>query len=351
MRFLITGINGFAGNWLARYLLLNNTEAEIYGTIKLHSNLENLSDILNFITLKTIDIRDSHSVLKLINDVRPDYVFHLAAITYVPASWNAPIETFDTNVNGTINLLEAIRNLEGVVCYDPRILIAGSSEEYGLVNGDETIANPEIPIKETNQLRPMSPYGVSKVAQDRLGWQYFKSYGTRCIITRAFNHEGPRRPRDFVISSFCYQIAAQEMMPEQDEIEIKCGSLDAFRDFSDVRDVVEAYAKILEAGEPGEVYNICSGHARRISDIIALLSPMAKKPLTIKQDPDRMRPSDVPILLGDNSKLKSTIDWKPRFTIEETIQDCLNYWRSHIRRELGVYGESANYEPIFKMEE
>ena len=329
MRILITGISGFAGSWLAEYLVSTQPEAEIFGTVRLHSSLENLTGILNRIKLRTIDIRDAHSVSSLIQEIRPDRVFHLAAITFVPASWKAPIETFETNVIGTINLLEAVRQLNKD---DLRILVAGSSEEYGLVNADETIEHPEIPIKESNPLRPLSPYGVSKLAQEKLAWQYFKSYGIKCIITRAFNHEGPRRPKDFVLSSFCWQAAKQELDPEKNEIEISCGWLQAFRDFSDVRDVVRAYAKIIEQGKPGEVYNICSGKPTRISVLIEMLSLITKKPVTIRQDPSRMRPSDVPLLWGDCSKLKATIDWKPEYSLKETMRDCFEYWLNKIKQ-------------------
>jgi GDP-4-dehydro-6-deoxy-D-mannose reductase len=260
-------------------------------------------------------MRDYHSVRKVINDIKPEKIFHLAAQSFVPTSWHAPQETLTTNIVGELNIFEAVREA-GI---NPWIQLACSSEEYGLVHEDE------VPIKETNPLRPLSPYGVSKVTQDLLGYQYFQSYGLKVVRTRAFNHEGPRRGDVFVTSNFAKQIA--EIEAGKKEPVIYVGNLDARRDYTDVRDIVRAYWLATEKCEPGEVYNICSGRDWKIKDMLAYLLKQSKVKVEIKQDPARMRPSDVQILLGDNSKFVKQTGWQPEIPFEKTLEDILNYWR------------------------
>ena len=221
---------------------------------------------------------------------------------------------------GTVHLFEAVRKTKT----DPVIHVAGSSEEYGMVYPNE------VPIKETNPLRPLSPYGVSKVAQDKLCYQYNKSYGLKIILTRAFNHTGPRRGDVFVTSNFSKQIA--EIEAGISEPVIMVGNLDAKRDFSDVRDVVRAYFMAVKKGEPGEFYNICSGKSRTIRSVLdLLLNNSTHEEIKVKQDPSRMRPSDVEILEGDHSKFTGRTGWNPEISFEKTIEDLLNYWRSKTR--------------------
>ncbi|MEO0183866.1 MAG: GDP-mannose 4,6-dehydratase, partial [candidate division WOR-3 bacterium] len=238
MKALITGISGFAGSHLAEYLLSQNIE--VVGTIKWRSRLENIEHILDKIKLFECDIRDATAVKYVLSETRPDYIFHLAAQSYVPFSWRAPAETLTTNVLGELNIFEGVRELK----IDPFIHIAGSSEEYGLVHPQE------VPIKETNPLRPLSPYAVSKVAQDLLGFQYYKSYGLKIVRTRAFNHTGPRRGEVFVSSNFARQLIEIEKKKRKPIIYV--GNLEAVRDFSDVRDVVRGYYLALKKGTPGE---------------------------------------------------------------------------------------------------
>jgi len=313
---LITGITGFAGSHLAELLLKKNHE--VYGIVRWRSKTENIEHIRKHLKLIETDLLDAHSVQNLIKITKPDYIFHLAAQSFVPTSWHAPAHTLNLNIVGQLNLFEAIREI-GI---RPVVQIACSSEEYGLVYPNE------VPIKETNSLRPLSPYGVSKVAQDMLGWQYFKSYGMKIIRTRAFNHTGPRRGDVFAESTFAKQIAEIEK-GEKDPI-IKVGNLAAKRDYTDVRDMVCAYLLAVEKGKPGEVYNICSGKAYPIKDILNLLLSMSKKKIKVEVDPQRLRPSDVKILLGDCSKFKRTTGWKSKIPLEETLEDLLNYWRERI---------------------
>jgi len=313
-RALITGITGFVGSHLAEYLLSEGIE--VYGTVRWRSKTENIDHIKHRLKLKEADMRDGHSLELVIKEVEPDYVFHLAAQSFVPMSWRAPADTLETNIIGTAHLLEAIRKSD---C-DPVIQVAGSSEEYGLVYPDE------VPIKETNPLRPLSPYGVSKVAEDRLAHQYYRSYGLKTVITRAFNHEGPRRGDVFVTSNFSKQVA--EIEKGKREPVIYVGNLNAQRDFSDVRDIVRAYWLAVTKCEYGEVYNICSGKARKIQSVLDLLLSLSKvKNIEVKQDPTRMRPSDVEVLHGDYSKFKEKTGWKPEIPFEKTMEDLLSYWR------------------------
>lgn len=318
MRILITGITGFAGSHLADFLLAERKDVDIYGMVRWRSKTENIEHIRDKIRLYECDIRDAYSVNKVIREVRPERIFHLAAQSFVPTSWRAPAETLTTNVIGELNIFEAVRQ-NGI---DPLIHIAGSSEEYGLVKKDE------IPIKETNPLRPLSPYAVSKVGQDLLGYQYFKSYGLKIIRTRGFNHTGPRRGEVFVCSDFAKQVARIEKGKQKPII--KVGNLKAKRDFTDVRDMVRAYWLVLEKGKIGEVYNICSNKAYSIKEVLDILLSLSRKRIKIEEDPQRMRPSDVPILLGDNTKFKKETGWQPEISFEKSIKDLLDYWRQRV---------------------
>ncbi len=312
-KVLITGITGFVGSHLAEYLLSLNMQ--VYGTVKRRSRFDYIEDIKNKLKLIECDVIDSYSVESAVRDAQPDYIFHLAAQSFVPTSWRSPLETLHTNIDGTLNILEAVRKLD----LDSRIQIAGSSEEYGMVYPDE------VPIREENPLRPLSPYAVSKVATDMLGYQYYKSYGLKVVRTRAFNHTGPRRGEMFVTSNFAKQIAEIEKGLKEPIIHV--GNLNAQRDFTDVRDIVKAYLLAIEKCEIGEVYNICSGKGRKIQEVLDTLLTFTNKKIKIQQDPDRMRPSDVELLVGSSSKFREKTGWKPEISFERTMKDLLDYWR------------------------
>jgi GDP-4-dehydro-6-deoxy-D-mannose reductase len=314
---LITGITGFAGSHMAELLL--NQGHEVFGIVRWRSRSENINHLQNKVHLLEADLLDLKSLQDVMLSVRPDYIFHLAAQSFVPASWTSPAVTMETNAVGSCNLFEAIRTAQ----INPLIQVACSSEEYGLV------LENEVPIKETNPLRPLSPYAVSKVALDYLGYQYFRSYGLKIVRTRGFNHEGPRRGEVFVTSTFAKQIAMIEKRLQ--EPVIWTGDLSTQRDFTDVRDMVRGYLLALQKGEPGEVYNLASGKAWVIKDMLDyLISLSTVKNIEVKQDPKRMRPSDVPILLGDNSKFVSKTGWKPQIDFRQTLKDTLDYWRAHV---------------------
>jgi GDP-4-dehydro-6-deoxy-D-mannose reductase len=316
MKVLITGITGFAGSHLAEFLL--SKKYEVHGIERWRSKTENIDSFKDKLVLHECDIKDSHSVKKVIESVMPEKIFHLAAQSFVPTSWNAPSETITTNVIGELNIFEAVKELK----INPWIQIACSSEEYGMVYENE------VPIKETNPLRPLSPYGVSKVAQDLLGYQYHQSHNLNIVRTRTFNHEGPRRGDVFVTSNFAKQIAEIEKKKKSPVLYV--GNLDARRDYTDVRDIVRAYWLATEKCVAGEVYNICSGRDWKIKDMLNYLLSLSKIKVEVKQEPGRMRPSDVQILLGDGTKFMKQTGWKPEIPFEKTLEDLLNYWRERI---------------------
>jgi GDP-4-dehydro-6-deoxy-D-mannose reductase len=320
MRALITGITGFAGSHLAEYLLAEQPQVEVHGTRRWRSRMENIQHLEGKVHLVETDLADPTSTLRTLERVQPDYIFHLAAQSFVPTSWVAPSETMNLNLVGQINIFEAIRTLK----IDPVVQIACSSEEYGLVLPDE------VPIKETNPLRPLSPYAVSKVAQDYLGYQYFMSYGIKAIRTRGFNHTGPRRGEVFVSSNFCRQLARIEAGLNPPVIRV--GNLDAVRDFTDVRDMVRAYWLAVTKGKPGEVYNIATGQGITIRAMLDKLLAMSKVQVTVEVDPDRLRPSDVEVLLGDSSKFRADTGWEPRIPYDTTLRDLLEYWREKVKK-------------------
>lgn len=318
MNILITGITGFAGSHLAEYILNEHPGVQVFGIYRWRSRMENIRKIQDRIHLIEADIKDMVSLKRCLDECGPDRIFHLAAQSFVPASWTLPSETFAINALGQINLFEAALSLG----QKPRIQIAGSSEEYGLVNSDE------VPMKETNPLRPLSPYAVSKVAQDMLGYQYYKSYGLHVVRTRGFNHTGPRRGDVFICSSFAKQIV--EIEKRLREPVLRVGNLDAKRDFTDVRDTVRAYWLSLEKGIPGEVYNIGSEKTYTAREVLDFLLEMTDVDVKIEVDPERLRPSDVPVLLSDSSKFKSLTGWAPRIPFRRSLQDLMDYWRENI---------------------
>jgi GDP-4-dehydro-6-deoxy-D-mannose reductase len=305
------------GSYFAEYALQHG--AEVFGSIRWRSKTENIDHLRDQIQLVECDLRDLSSVQHLVGVSRPEWIVHLAAQSYVGSSWQTPAETLYTNLISQVNLLETIRTQAP----DVRFLVVGSSEEYGLVQDDE------LPINESNPLRPLSPYAVSKVAQDLMGYQYFKSYGQQIVRSRAFNHEGPRRGDVFVTSNFARQVA--EIEAGRREPTIYVGNLSAQRDYTDVRDIVRGYWLLLERGQPGDVYNLCSGCAWPIQDVLDYLISLARvRPISVKVDPARFRPSDVPVLRGDAGKIRKELGWEPKIPFEQTLSELLEYWRHRV---------------------
>ena len=311
MKVLITGISGFVGSHLAEYYLSQGTR-EIYGLIRRRSSLENIEHIKDCLILKEGDLIYPYSIENLIREIQPDIIHHLAAQSFVPTSWKQPSETFQTNIFGALNLFEAVRK------FSPKTIVqvASTSEVYG---------NVKSPITEETVPEPASPYGVSKLAMDRLASQYVKSYGLKIVITRAFNHTGPRRHQNFATSSFAYQIASQPQIGS-----IRVGNLLAQRDWSDVRDIVCAYALSISKCPYGTPFNIASGRAYSIREVLDLLIEISGKKIEIIQDSVLIRPSDVQGLIGDSTKFRTLTGWKNSIPFEKTLEDLYRYWEKKL---------------------
>ena len=313
-KVLITGGSGFVGTYLAQHLL-DLGSSEIHGTYLTDESREK-SPVKEKITFHKVDLQNKEETEKLIGSVMPDDVYHLAALSSVGASFKDPIGTFHSNIDVQLNLFESLRKFD---LLQSKVLVVGSAEEYGYVLPED------LPINESVSLRPASPYAVSKITQDFLGLQYAISYQMPIIRIRPFNHVGPGQGLGFVVADFAHQIAKIEKgdIPPV----IKVGNLSAKRDFTDVRDMVRLYPLLLEKGTPGEVYNAGSGKSRAIQEILDLLLQNATAKITVKVDPVRMRPSDVPEIVADSTKVRQVTGWKPTIPFEQTLKDTLDYWR------------------------
>ncbi len=318
MQALITGAGGFVGGHLCAYLLAH-TDWELLGTVYPHPvEAERPEPRLR---LRYADLRDREGVSALVDEVQPDYVFHLAAQSFVPTSFADPWDTLENNIRGELNLLEAMRQSEREV----RMLVIGSNEEYGAPQPDE------LPLTEANPLRPNNPYAVSKVAQDFLGLQYHLSYKLPVVRVRPFNHTGPGQSPRFVVPAFASQIARIEAGLQ--EPVMKVGNLEAARDFTDVRDMVRAYHLAATRGEPGEVYNLASEQPQSVRGMLEKLLSYAKVEIRVEKDPDRYRPVDVPVVYGSSEKFRRLTGWTRQIPFEQTLQDTLAYWREQVEKE------------------
>jgi GDPmannose 4,6-dehydratase/GDP-4-dehydro-6-deoxy-D-mannose reductase len=315
MHVLITGITGMVGSHLADFILAEHPEAEVHGLVRWRSPLDNISHLTGRVQLHLGELRDLNSLVGVLKRVRPDRIFHLAAQSYVPSSFDAPADTLHTNVIGTANLLDAVRLAE----LDPRIHICSSSEVYGQVTADE------VPIRESNAFRPASPYAVSKVGEDMLALQYFLTYGLKTLRTRMFTHTGPRRGDVFAESAFAKQIAEIELGLRSNPVRV--GNLDSVRTLADVRDTVRAYWLLLEKCPPGEVYNIGGSRTLTVGEVLGILASRARCEIRHEVDPALLRPSDVTLQIPDISKFKQATGWEPRIATEQTLQDLLDYHR------------------------
>ena len=316
-RVLISGISGFAASHLAEYLL--KLGHEVHGTTRIRSRLDNLQSIKNDIKTHSCDINDPFGVAHVVRDVHPDFIFHLAAQSFVGWSWTHPEETLKTNVLGTLNVLEAVKSHAP----DARVHIASSSQVYGNIPVEAQ------PMGHNTLFNPMNPYDTSKLAQDMLSLQYYNSYKLNIIRTRAFNISGPRRGESFAESSWAKQIAEIEAGAKP---VIHHGNLESARDYIDIRDVVRGYAKACFEGTPGSLYILGSGIPRTMREVLNTLISYSNRKLTLSQDPSRMRPSDTPYMKADTSDLPFLIG-QPLIPFQKTMQDLLNFHRIRIPNE------------------
>lgn len=316
---LIIGAGGFVGGYLS-LCLSNEFDMEVYATKlpgtepmeELHIPEERILDL---------DILDKAAIVNLLFEVRPDYIFHLAAQSSVSMAWKNPTLTIDVNIKGSTNVLDAVRELY----YKPRIVLIGSGEEYGHIKEDET------PINEETKLRPGNIYAATKACQNMIGSIYADAYDMELMMVRAFNHIGPGQAPLFVVSDFCKQVA--EIEAGLREPVMKVGNLLARRDFTDVRDVARAYGLLALKGVPGVTYNVGSGNAMAVKDILDIIIGMSEKKIEVVVDPNKIRPVDVPIIEADITRINNATGWKPMIPIEQTIRETLDYWRNAIGGE------------------
>lgn len=309
MKALVIGGGGFVGPYLVRHLTDDlGYEVTVTKTVKETLTMDNA-------TVRNLDILDMEQIRTLLEEEKADYLFHLAAQSSVAYSWKNPTLTVDVNIKGCINLLEAIR----LVDKKPRVLLIGSGEEYGHIKKDEC------PIIEDNVVRPGNIYAATKSCQNMLGRIYSDAYGLDIMMVRAFNHIGPNQTPMFVVADFCKQVADIEKGKQEPVINV--GNLSAKRDFTDVRDVVKAYAKLVAGGKRGETYNVGTGHAVAIQDILNKIISMSDKDIEVKVDPGKLRPVDVPIIEPDISKIKREVGWEPLIPLEQTLRETLEHWR------------------------
>jgi len=323
----ITGFTGMVGSHLADYLI-NNTDWNIVGLARWNENYENVEHLFDSINKKDRiklvygDINDFSSIYQIVQNEKPDYVFHLAAQSYPLTSFTSPLDTLQTNIIGTAILLEAIKKCN----INPVIHVCASSEVFGRVGAEH------LPIKETAPFHPASPYAISKVGTDLIGRYYGEAYGMKIMTTRMFTHTGPRRGDVFAESSFAKQIALIENGLK--EPVIKVGNLDSMRTWSDVRDAVRAYYMLVTINPTsGEFYNIGGTYSCTVREMLNyLLSISTVKEIRIEIDPERLRPIDADLQIPDTSKFTSHTSWKPEITFEQTMNDLLNYWRDKVNK-------------------
>lgn len=315
MRVLITGISGFVGQHLADYLLEtgNPADIEIHGTV-FSSEVEREN-----VSCHKVDLRQPEAVKALLGAVQPDRIYHLAAQAFVPRSFSDPWETLENNIRSQLNIIMAMTDLPT----PPRMLVVSSAEIYGVVSPDQ------IPMREDLHPQPTSPYSVSKVSQDMLALQYHLSHDLPITRARPFNHFGPGQNERFVAPAFALQVARIEAGLQPPIIEV--GDLSAQRDFTDVRDIVAAYESIVTQGEPGAVYNVASGEAHSIQELLDTLLSFVDMEIEVRVDRERLRPVDIPILLGDATLLQQQTGWSPSYSFEQSLLDVLNDCRARVK--------------------
>jgi len=304
VKYLITGANGFVGRYFIEYLQEKEADAKIYGVDITETCLSNIK-------YKQVDLNDRFATYRILEEIKPDYIVHLAAMSSVAQSWQDPAKCFLNNTSVFLNLADGVRELG----LKSRILSVGSSEEYGIY--DE-------PMKESFVLHPKSPYSVARLSQEYLSKLYVDYFKLDIVMTRSFNHIGPRQNPKFVIPSFVHQLVK---ISKGEQSDIKVGNIDVIRDFLDVRDVVDAYYRILKKSKTREVYNVCSGKGYKLRDIIDITSAELGITPKIVVEKDRLRANEIMSVIGDNTKIKTELGWNPKYTLDETLKDMIEELR------------------------
>lgn len=313
MKALITGVNGFVGEYLAAYL--QTKQIEVHGTIII-GECRNPD-----VQVRYMDILDEKQTLEVISEIQPDCIYHLAGQANVGLSWKEPSMTMNVNLMGAVNLFEAVKKA-APPC---RILVIGTADQYGVVTADMC------PLKESTPVSPKSPYALSKTLQEQAAKYYVKEFGLDIVLVRAFNHIGPGQNTGFVIPDFASRIAGIELGLAST---LFVGNLNAARDFSDVRDIVRGYHLLVEKGAAGEVYNIGSGKPVMVKELLNILLSLSKKDIEVREDPDKIRPSDAPVIYADCSKIFESVGYKPEIDIRDTLAEILDYWRLRVKEEI-----------------
>lgn len=316
MRALVTGISGFVGSHLAEYLL-SHTDWQVAGTV--YGRLDNIAQLRQRLALYPAELSRLEVVRFIVEESQPDYIFHLAAQPIPSLSRYDPWFTLENNIRAQLNILEVVAQM-GLSC---RVLVVGSSEEYG------AIMPADLPIDEDTPLRPTSPYAVSKVTQDLLGLQYWLSQQVETVRVRPFNHIGPRQRRGFVAPDFASQIAEIEAGLRPPKMTV--GALDVARDFSDVRDIARGYHLALTRGQPGEVYNLGAGQAHTVRELLDTLIAASSATIEVVQDPERTRRVEVPSMVADCTRMAGHTGWQTHIPFERSLSDVLDYWREQVR--------------------
>lgn len=322
MNVLVTGAGGMVGSHMVEVLYENGEN--VIGTY--YKPTTDITELPKEITMIECDVRYAPSVEKIIMEYEPEYIYHLAAQSYPTVSWDRPYETIDTNVNGTIAVYEAIKKVRHLKNknYDPMVVVACSSAEYGETLNE--LKGDEIYVKETAELKPLHPYGVSKVGQDLISFQYFMNDHIRCIRARIFNSTGTRKTKD-VTSDFTFRAVEAE---KTKKYELRVGNLNTKRAIMDQRDLVSALMLLAKKGKPGEAYNISSEYIYQMSDIVKIIEKQVGHRFQLNIDPKLLRPTDEKIIVGDVSKLKRDTGWEQKIKMDQTIADMLDYWRKKI---------------------
>jgi len=316
-KYLITGFSGFVSEYFVEYLNRTQGKVNILGIdiAEPHFGFEHSYN--SGIKFSKVDLLDKNKVRRIILRFQPDFILHLASFSSVAFSWRKPVFSFNNNTNIFLNLLEAVREA-GIKC---RLLSVGSSEEYGIVK------DKDLPLSESTQLNPISPYAVARVSQELLSKIYVDGYGLNIVMTRSFNHIGPRQEEVFVVSSFAKQMVEIKEKNRNKGV-LRVGNLKIVRDFLDVRDVVKAYYLLLQRGKIGEIYNVCGGRGIALREVINYIADYLKIKVELKVDQSLIRPNDNPVIIGNNKKIKKELGWRPEIPLKKSIADICNYWLS-----------------------